>query len=346
MRRCNLPQRVASSAFTLIELLVVMSIIGVLIALLLPAVQSVRETARRIQCGNNLKQLALACQSYANVYGALPIGIPMMYDPDPRISFYGESHSIFVSLLGQLEQQPLYNAVNFDRTIYASPNYTIFGTGLSVLWCPSDPAVQMQAEYLQYEPPATCVFRFSSYAGCSGVWNAEPFVYSPDERDIARNEQFNGEFVPIRSVSISETRDGLSQTILLSEHAHGVLTDEVMRYWHWWADCVAGDTRFWTLFPIDPFRKMPDTQEAVGGAYESSAGSFHPSGANFAFADGSVRFLKDSIDSWARDSRTGYPLGVSQDSKGFFHMVPGTQFGVYQKLSTRADGEVVSSDDY
>ena len=158
----------------------------------------------------------------------------------------------------------------------------------------------MEAEYLQYEPPATCTFRFTSYAGCSGVWNAEPFLYAPDERNTARNGQFNGVFVPIRSVSFPEITDGLSQTMLLSERAHGLLTGEEIRYWHWWADCVEGDTRFWTIFPLNPFRKMPDTVETYGPAYTSSASSFHPSGANFAFCDGSVRFLKDTIDSWKR----------------------------------------------
>ena len=105
------------------------------------------------------------------------------------------------------------------------------------------------------------------------------------------------------------------------------------------------DTRFWTIFPLNPFRKIPDTPERYSSAYTSSASSFHPNGAYFAFADGSVRYIKDSIDSWSTDA-TGYPLGVSEDPQGFFHMIPGTRLGIYQMLSTRSGNEATSADSY
>src|SRR5215468_8004204 len=162
--------RLDRPGFTLIEVLVVITVIGLLAALLLPAVQAARETSRRVQCAVNLKQLALACHNYADAHGTLPIGIPQMYDPDPALNFYSPSQSIFVSMLGQLDQQPLFNGVNFSRSIFASANATVYATGLEVLWCPSDPSIRMEVEYPFYEDPFKEKIRFSSYAGCTGTW--------------------------------------------------------------------------------------------------------------------------------------------------------------------------------
>jgi prepilin-type N-terminal cleavage/methylation domain-containing protein/prepilin-type processing-associated H-X9-DG protein len=343
-QRTSLRTRPDRSGFTLIEALVVITVIGILVALLLPAVQAARESARRIQCAANLKQLALASHNYIDVHGTLPIGIPQMYDPDPALNFFGESQSIFVSMLGQLDQQPLFNAVNFSRSIFASANSTIYATGLEVLWCPSDPSIRMEVEYPFLEDPLKEKVRFSSYAGCTGIWYANLSSY-PDLMNPARVNQINGLFTADRGIPFAEIPDGTSQTMLLSERAHGLLTGDDLRYWHWWADAVSMDTRFWTIFPLNPFLKIPDTPETYSSAYTSSASSFHPNGAYFAFADGSVRFLKDSINSWTTDG-TGYPLGVSEDNQGCFHVKPGTRLGIYQMLSTRAGNESISADSY
>jgi prepilin-type N-terminal cleavage/methylation domain-containing protein/prepilin-type processing-associated H-X9-DG protein len=343
-QRASIRSRHHRSGFTLVELVVVIVVIGLLFALLLPAVQAARESSRSIQCASNLKQLALACHNYAEVHGTLPIGIPQMYDPDPALNFYSQSQSIFVSLLAQLDQQTLYNAVNFKRSIFASANSTIFATGLEVLWCPSDPSIRMEVEYPFYEDPLKEKVRFSSYAGCTGTWYADLSEF-PDPMNPARVDQINGVFTANRGIGFAEITDGTSQTMLLSERAHGMLTGDDLRYWHWWADSVSMDTRFWTLFPLNPFRKIPDTPETYSSAYTSAASSFHANGAHFAFADGSVRFLKDSINSWSTD-RSGYPLGVSEDCRGFFHIKPGTRLGVYQMLSTRAGNEPISTDSY
>ena len=343
-RRIALRTRPVGAGFTLVEAIVVIALIGLLVSLLLPAVQAARESSRKLQCASNLKQIALACHNYADVYGTLPIGIPMMFDPDPALNFYSESQSIFVSMLGQLDQQPLYNAVNFSRSIFASANATIYATGLEVLWCPSDPSIRMEVEYPFYEDPFQEKVRFSSYAGCTGIWYSDPSSLS-DPLYSERVTQSNGVFIANRGIPFAEISDGTSQTMLLSERAHGLLTGDDLRYWHWWADSVSMDTRFWTIFPMNPFRKIPDTPEPRSSAYTSSASSFHANGAYFAFADGSVRFLKDSIDSWATDA-TGYPSGVSEDDQRIFRMKPGTRLGIYQMLSTRASNEPISADSY
>jgi prepilin-type N-terminal cleavage/methylation domain-containing protein/prepilin-type processing-associated H-X9-DG protein len=345
-----MPQRISPrtrsyrTGFTLVEVLVVIAIVGLMVALLLPAVQAARESSRRLHCAGNLKQLAMACHNYEDVHGTLPIGIPRMYDADPALNFFAESQSIFVSTLGQLDQQPLFNAVNFSRSVFASANATILATGLEVLWCPSDPSIRMEVEYPLFEDPFKEKIRFSSYAGCTGTWYPDLSDF-PDPMNSARTDQINGVFTANRGVSFAEITDGTSQTMLLSERAHGLLTGDDIRFWHWWADAVSMDTKFWTIFPLNPFRKIPDTPETYSSAYTSAASSFHANGAYLAFADGSVRFLRDSIDSWATDA-TGYPLGVSEDRQGFFHVKPGTRLGVYQMLSTRGGHESIASDSY
>jgi prepilin-type N-terminal cleavage/methylation domain-containing protein len=148
------------SGYTLIELLVVIGLIGVLIGLLLPAMQAAREAARRASCTNNLKQIALAAQAYLAFNGTFPIGVPVMHETDPRFNGLWQSHSLFVALLPQLEQQALFDAVNFERTIYASPNYTVIATGLNVLWCPSDSTIaNLATEYVLLEDPLTVKIR-------------------------------------------------------------------------------------------------------------------------------------------------------------------------------------------
>jgi len=119
-------------------LLVVIAIIGVLIALLLPAVQSAREAARRAHCLNNLKQLALAAHNYLDVNNALPQGVmdqPIAHGtaPYPYISTGG----ILTSLLPHLEQGALYNAINYKINMCNVENFTISSTGVGTLWCPS-----------------------------------------------------------------------------------------------------------------------------------------------------------------------------------------------------------------
>ncbi len=332
--------------FTLIELLVVISIIAVLTALLLPAAQSAREAARRLQCVNNLKQIALACHNYQESFGGFPIGSPIMVDPDPNLAFPVESQSIFVSMLSHMEQSALYNSVNFSRCIYAQANYTVYATGINTLWCPSDPTIGGTSQQTLFEPPAQTAVYYSSYAGCTGTWYPELLAY-PDLGNQARINQINGVFTYNRSNSMATITDGTSQTILLGERAHGLIDPQSRDYWHWWADSSLSDTTFWTLYAINPQRKITNVSiENFSSAYLASASSFHAGGANFAFADGSVRFLKDTIDSWTLDPSTGKPIGVVESDQGMYSVSPKTRVGIYQMLSTRNGNEVISSDSY
>ena len=228
--------------FTLIELLAVIAIIGVLVALLLPAVQSAREAARRMQCTNNLKQLGLAAQNYVSSYGTFPIGSPLMYDP--QVGYFSESQSVFVSLLGQLEQQPLFNSVNFSRNIYVAANYTVYATGLSALWCPSDGNIMRSVDAgTYYDPPLHIVVRFSSYAGCTGTWYPEALewggMFDPKSPQVLAIEgNMNGVFNYNVATSSAMILDGTSHTILLGERANGQFTAADRDNYGWWGDAV------------------------------------------------------------------------------------------------------------
>ena len=178
-----------------------------------------RESARRIQCAGNLKQLALACHNYAAVHGTLPIGIPRMYDPDPSLNFFHESQSIFVSMLGQLDQQPLFNAVNFSRSIFASANATIYATGLRSCGAPATHRSRWKSSTRSSRnrsrsrsgSPVTPAARGHCTRTCKLSRPTEP----------ARVAQFNGPFTADRGIPFAGITDGTSQTMLLSERATG-----------------------------------------------------------------------------------------------------------------------------
>jgi prepilin-type N-terminal cleavage/methylation domain-containing protein/prepilin-type processing-associated H-X9-DG protein len=351
-------RRISSRGFTLIELLVVIAIIAVLIALLLPAVQSAREAARRAQCTNNLKQLALAALNYENQVGSFPIGIPMK--PDIMFQWqYVEDQSTFVSMLSQFEQSSLYNSMNFSRSIYSGPNSTVYAAGLATLWCPSDGQISgKRTSYGVYGDNPNLTVAYTSYQGNTGTWHPEilyqcqapkfPTIYPapmsscPAFQPIANN--MNGVFT-FGAVKIANITDGTSNTFLYSEKANGAYTPSDSLCYDWWADAVSGDSLFSTLMPINAYRKVPRNQEEWDNTWCESPSSFHPGGANFAFADGSVHFIKDSISTWPFNPSTLQPLGVT-DTNGLFTMAPGTKMGVYQQLSTRAGNEVISSDQY
>ena len=373
--RCRRP------GFTLIELLVVIAIIGVLIALLLPAVQAAREAARRAQCTNNLKQLALAAANYHDQQGTFPGGSysGTLFNP-PHWSSYPENFSVFVRMLPQFEQGAMYNATNFNLSSAAPDNLTICGVQISSLICPSDtqnsqvmmPATQSSPSGTSpgwsfneiYPLPAgNWTQAFTSYAGNAGTFT---FGFS-NLMSPTVLQQFNGVIYNDGSVGIAAITDGTSNTFLFGEHSKGQLykldpgyaiSDGSWNSARWY------DSLFATMYPMNlGSGNTTSGLTASGSSYydPTCAGSMHPGGANFAFCDGSVRFVKNSVNSWTFSSGNADSYGdqmpdgtmyttvsyTSPYSKTGYYLATNTAIlGVYQKLSTRNGGEVVSADAY
>jgi prepilin-type N-terminal cleavage/methylation domain-containing protein/prepilin-type processing-associated H-X9-DG protein len=365
------PRKPPWRGFTLIELLVVISIIGVLIALLLPAVQSAREAARRSQCVNNIKQVALAAVNYETTLHSFPMAFNLQYYPGYTTGLiaygtgsYADGFGPLVGLLPNIEQVPLYNAINYSMGPYVAANSTVFGTSISTLWCPSDPLISSQLSDMGTGfDGSTMPLRYTSYAG-----NLGPLVYFPIPGDanftsklaankgmffyIGTPKWLPGTIGSVSPVRIAQVTDGASNTFLFGEHPHGRNgpappgNNDIHR-WNWWVSGDYGDATFSTFFPPNYFPQDLG-QQFLGGAVSGfrsndfvvTAGSFHPGGANFAFVDGSVHFIKNSINSW-----NGYAL--TQGATGFW-IVPASPFaaGVYQALGTRNGSEVISSDQY
>ncbi len=317
-----------NSAFTLVELLVVIAIIGILIALLLPAVQSAREAARRIQCVNNLKQLALACHGYHDQQKSLPPGAHW----DAKDAAAADVSDNFranwiVMILPFFEQQATYGAFDQTKFLNHNNNRVARSTSIPALFCPTDASLQRTL----YQPIPGKQAEGDNWArnnyACNGTLQDVRLLGNPSGPGMtfATDPNYAGVMTVNKSLRLGDILDGTSNTLMLSEIRVG-LTQHDRR--GTWAMGVPGASMLmWHGSGGDangPNACNPDADDtencsylqgngagAPGSAqllaecmpcwgssnsFQAAPRSRHPGGIMAANADASVHFVSDQID--------------------------------------------------
>ena len=303
------------SAFTLVEVLVVIAIIGMLVALLLPAVQMARESARRMSCSNKVKQIALACHHHHDTYGVFPPGRVDAPFTVPQGQIMQGGHSFFPFLLPYLEQEALAGIYRWDVKAQGPENQPVATTQLKVLQCPS--AEQDRWATADSDP---VTYSYGGKGACGdygGVRDIDTRLVELGLVDPAAN--YKGVLTRNYLTRLADITDGASQTLLVTEYAgrpklwragravSGIFVSD--------AAWVGGPITFGQGSTPDGATKPGPC--AINCTNDREVYSFHPGGANAALADGSVHFLKANID-----------------------------IRNFARLVTRAGGEVVSAGEY
>jgi prepilin-type N-terminal cleavage/methylation domain-containing protein/prepilin-type processing-associated H-X9-DG protein len=307
----------APRAFTLIELLVVISIIAVLVALLLPAVQAAREAARRMQCSNNLKQIGLAMHNYHSTHETFPPGyITSTQSSQANSPETGPGWAWGALLLNNLEQTAAYNASNFSLQVTDPGSSTVRSIRLSTFLCPSSPELG----------PITLTDGSNKVL----VTDLSPsnFVASAGQFEVIEYPSTNnGAFYRNSRVGVRDILDGTSGTMMAGERSRNVADATWVGVLPFAQACTNPK---WKVQDCEPNANVmvlghtgpSPNQLWVDVPNYKAAGaddfwSLHPGGCNFLFCDGSVRFVKETINP-----------------------------RVFSALSTRAGGEVIGSDQY
>lgn len=271
------PRRIRPSGFTLIELLVAMAIIGVLVALLMPAVQMARASARRVSCQNQLRQLSLGLITYHDSHGCFPPGSFVMGMSHPMQSGWGWGAMI----LPAVDQGPLYQRIDFGQGTAVAGNLALIATPIPFWRCPADVGLERIVISPLTRPPFDLAS--GNYCGSAGILSS------------------------MSNVRISEISDGTSLTFLLGERLVQTASPVSLAWTSAWCGSIAFQDGYelGSVPYLRPFRIHPINHSDIDSA---CFGSRHAGGANFVMADGSARFLNENMD-WQVYEALGTPNG-------------------------------------